>query len=512
MAFGEMIFLPFYLYLFVVCAKEAIKGKGKLGDTFLIAALFMVPSAAFIHLESGWKPFAPGPFNSLSAWWVVPVVSTEGAPPTALNLVVAAFVASLLYVFSTLAVEVGAALYDRQGKYVHALHKAIIKWLIIIGGFFFYLTTQRVNLTPLVVGMGAASLVLGFALQETLSNLFAGLSIEAEGLAGSGEWIEVDGQLVGRVIDKGWRSTRIETMKNEMVVIPNRMLAAGHVINYNRPEPCHALIMKMGASYKDPPLKVKELLRHILLQERAILDDPPPRVFVSEYGDYFVNYSMMFWITDHGRRMEIEDAVNTKIWYAFHNHGVEIPFPVRTVQILNKTEREEIQEEIDSKTEELATFFQRIAALGNHLTIGECRYLARNSTESVSTPGDRIIKKGDPGDSVFFVYKGSCRVNLPNGETKALNPGEFFGEMALLTTAPRAADVWAAEEGATTIRVGKECMETMFEHHHDLKEEFERLKVRRVEEAGITGHRTLNASNGLFEKAVAFLREFLKPW
>lgn len=505
--FGALL----YAYLFLLSLKHLIEGKGALRSVALTLAVFLIPSVSAIHFMGGFKPFAPGPFNDPANWWVISITKGEGLPPAHLNFIVAVFVASAFYLAATLAVEAASFLYDRKGVTAHAIHKVLIKWAIVVTGFLFYLGTQRVSLTPLVVGMGAASIIVGLALQETLANLFAGLSMEAESALERGQWIELEGQVVGRVLDKGWRSTRIITIKDELVVIPNRLIASGRVINYNQPEPCHALVLKMGASYKDPPVKVKELLRNILLREPDVADAPPPRVYVSEYGDYYVNYTMMFWIRDHGKRLDIADSIFTKVWYAFHNHGVEIPFPVRTVHMMDRAEREEADAAIEETNRSTAEFFHGLNAFSRHLSMGECRYLARNSTETHAAPGDRVIRKGDPGDSVFFIREGNCEVELPGQEMKPLGTGEYFGEMALLSSAPRTADVRASEKGATVLRVGRECMETLFESRPELKREFQKTKDMRVEEAGMA-----EAESGPEPSRLTIITQavgrFLKPW
>lgn len=501
-----------YAYFFLVALKHLIEAKGAVRSLALTLAVFLIPSAAAIHFIGGWRPFAPGPFNDPANWWVIEISRGEGQPPAHLNFIAAVFVSSLLYLAATLAVEAGALVYDRKGVTAHAIHKVLIKWAIVVTGVLFYLGTRRVSLTPLVVGMGAASVIVGLALQETLANLFAGLSMEAESALERGQWIELEGQVVGRVMDKGWRSTRILTLKDELVVIPNRVIASGRVINYNQPEPFHALVLKMGASYKDPPVKVKEVLRNILLREPDVAREPPPRVYVSEYGDYYVNYSMMFWIKDHGRRLDIADSIFTKVWYAFHNHGVEIPFPVRTVHLMDRAERQEAETAIEETNRAAAEFFHGLHPFSKHLSFGECRYLARNSTETRFAPGDLIIRKGDPGDSVFFIREGGSTVDLPGQSGKTLGAGEYFGEMALLSSDPRTADVRASEKGATVLRVGRECMETIFGTRPELKKEFQKTKDLRVEEAGMgTGPESGHAPSRLGLAARALAR-FLKPW
>lgn len=113
----------------------------------------------------------------------------------ALNLLTVVFLLSLLYVLSTLLIGLVRFWYNHQhDKPLHALHAGLGKWFIIGTGLFIYLWVKQAKLTPFFIGMGATSIIVGLALQETLSNLFAGLVLDFEGILRRGEWIRIEGE------------------------------------------------------------------------------------------------------------------------------------------------------------------------------------------------------------------------------------------------------------------------------------------------------------------------------
>ncbi|MHB8766957.1 MAG: mechanosensitive ion channel family protein, partial [Deferrisomatales bacterium] len=233
---GDLAVALALAYAFTLLLRHGLRGDGEARAASLVAALLLVPAAAVIHWHGGWDVSAASPLNDPARWWVIPVAPAEGQPARVVNLVTAAFLLGLLYVAATAVVAGGAAWYNRRrGGPLQALHRGLVKWLVVVAGLLVYLKTLGIALTPLLFGMGAASIVVGLALQEPLSNLFAGLALDAEGAIRQGDWIrvDVDGGTVGQVIDKGWRTTRLLTLDRELVTLPNRVMGGQKIVNYH---------------------------------------------------------------------------------------------------------------------------------------------------------------------------------------------------------------------------------------------------------------------------------------
>ena len=512
---GQIALALVLLYLFVVALRHVLRGKGEVRAVGLVAALLLLPAFAFVHWYGDWN-FAPeAPLSDPSRWWVIPVGGEGGQPSRTLNLATIALLFSILYLLATGAVLALASWHNRsRGGQIQALHRGLMKWTAVTIGFLVYLHALGISLTPLLFGMGAASIVVGLALQEPLSNLFAGLALDMEGAFHPGDWIrvDVDGGTVGKVIDKGWRTTRLLTQEQELVTLPNRVMGGQKIVNYHKPEPLHAHRLVIGASYKDPPIKVKETLRTILLGEPQIARDPAPAVRTINYGDFAVEYEMRFFLTDYGQQTRVKDEVMTRVWYAFQEDGIEIPFPVRTVHVKERAQLAEEQGAIEKTSGQIADFLRSVPSLGRHLASDDFAFLAANAFQRAYAAGEPVIRKGTMGDAVFFVREGSCEALLPGGGKRRLETGEYFGEMALLRAAARTADVLAAEGGATVVRVDRECMVRLFDRYPGLREEFLRTEDLRRRDSGMARAPEDKVAESMAARLRRAVRNYLVPW
>src|SRR5574341_565608 len=120
------------------------------------------------------------------------------------------------------------------------------------------------DVTPLISALGIGGIVLGFALQETLSNFFSGLAILAERPFSIGDWVRIGEGVEGQVERVTWRAVKIRTPNNEYLIYPNSLVAKEKVVNFNLPTPLQALRLSVGTSYDDPPDLVKRTIREVL--------------------------------------------------------------------------------------------------------------------------------------------------------------------------------------------------------------------------------------------------------
>jgi len=364
-----MCFFTFVgIYLSVILFKQSLKHRGEVRSAFTVAASFLMPFllAAFYVYGGNIQDV----FNNTleinqnpNNWWILYIVPESGAP-WSINILAAGITFSTLYILVSVFIVLASVFYfQRQGIEFLSIHKALLKWSVVLAGCVILL---NINFWPVLLGMGAASIVLGFALKEMLENLFTGMALDMEGSFHTGDWIRVgDSETVGQVYEKNWRSTKIMTINDESITIPNRMLGAEKIVSFNKPQISFARTLSVGASYNDPPVKVKEILRTILNREPDVSEEPPPLVRTIAYDDFSINYEMKFWIKAHGKFQLISDSIMTQIWYAFKFYGIQIPFPIRTLHMnqRNHVENDDrmIEEEVASKRKFLQglDFFQR---------------------------------------------------------------------------------------------------------------------------------------------------------
>jgi small-conductance mechanosensitive channel len=450
-----------------------------------------------------------GANTDTASWWVVELAKS-GEEIVTVNLIEAAVIIVFLYIIATILIAASSSIYFNLEKIeLLSIHKALVKWAIVLLGCFILL---KIKLATILLGMGALSIVLGFALKEMLENLFTGLALEMEGTFRRGDWIRYgESDLVGKVYEKTWRATKIITLDDISVTIPNRLLAMEKIQNYNRPEKLHAQLLYVGTSYNDPPVKVKEILRTILIREPEVLAEPAPQVRTIEYGDFAISFEMKFWIKDYGRRNFIRDAIMTQVWYAFKFYGVQIPFPIRTVHLKEREELEAEDRAIEGDADSKRDFLKSVDYFAS-LGFRDFEFLARNSFRKRYMPGDQVVRKGEIGNALFIVMEGCCEAVLPDGRRPRLEAGHYFGEMGLLGADRRTVDVVAGEEGALVLRIDKHCMLVLFRAYPELAAEFRSLREKRSQELPVKEIEARKERPPLIHRIGSGLVRFVKPW
>ncbi len=316
---------------------------------------------------------------------------------------------------------------------------AIVQDVIVIALFAVSATLflDEKFLTTSAVG----AVVVGFALQDTLGNLFAGLAIQVEKPFRVGHWVRV-GEFEGRVQEVTWRATKLLTKQGQFVIVPNSVMSKDPILNHSEPTIPTRIEVEVGASYDVPPNVVKRALHEALDNAPLVLRDPPPDVIVLGFGTSSVDYRLRFWVDDFGRDNTARDQVRTNIWYTFKRHAIEIPYPIQV---------EYSREEKNSRSpERLQALADRLAAIDlfSGLDDVERARLAEACPEHLYGEHERIVRQGDSGRSMFIVLDGRVRVTIePSGQEVAVTTaGGFFGEMSMLTGDPRTATVTALDD------------------------------------------------------------------
>jgi small-conductance mechanosensitive channel/CRP-like cAMP-binding protein len=317
----------------------------------------------------------------------------------------------------------------------------IVQDAIIIAAFMIVATfvMQEKFLTTSAVG----AVVVGFALQDTLGNMFSGLAIQVEKPFRVGHWVGV-GPFEGMVTEVSWRATKLRTKSGNNVILPNALISREAIINYSQPAAPTRLEVVVGVSYDVPPTQVKAALREALRNAPMALASPAPEVVVDDFASSSVAYRVRFWIDDFSRDTLARDEVRSAIYYSLKRHRYEIPFPIQV-----HVDRGEAQERV---TNRLARYDAtlRPVELFQPLTDAERRELAARGTERLFGPGDAIVRQDDEGRSMFVICSGRVKVVEASGrEIAVLGPGNYIGEMSMLTGQPRSATVLAVSECAT---------------------------------------------------------------
>jgi small-conductance mechanosensitive channel len=183
-----------------------------------------------------------------------------------------------------------------------------------------------VNLLPLIATSTVATAVLGLALQDTLKNLFAGLTVSLEKRFQHGDWVSfrLDGTLstVGEISEIGWRTTRLKTLDDSYAVIPNVMFTSNHVVNFSRPLPCYARTIEFPVELSANPKLIQQALLQSAQGLDGIVDDPAIEAIPCSVTTDRVVYRLRFWIKEFDRGDEISGKAIENCLIALQKMGV----------------------------------------------------------------------------------------------------------------------------------------------------------------------------------------------
>jgi small-conductance mechanosensitive channel/CRP-like cAMP-binding protein len=351
------------------------------------------------------------------------------------------------------------------------------------------LTRSDVDVTKVFTASVLTTAVIGLALQETLGNIMAGLALQLERDFEIGDWVKIDDRITGRVREVRWRATTVVTKNGDLVLVPNGVVARSLITNFSRPTTAHRQWVTIRVHFRHPPGRVRAIVEEAVRAQAFVRADPPPDCLLLDFKEDACTYGCRFWIDDFLRDEAYESAVRSAIWYALHRAGMEIPFPSMNI---NVTEMNQDRE--DRKHDE--EYARRVDALSRvdvfrALDAGKIDRLARRLRMIIYGPGEVVLRKGDPGDSLYVVRTGSVAVQLGgNGavprEVATLSAGQFFGEMSLMTGESRAATVVAKTDCECYI-VDKQSFQEVLEERPELAGIIsEILLSRQVELSGAT--------------------------
>jgi len=212
------------------------------------------------------------------------------------------------------------------------LFENLSRLLIFGGGVYVLLQIWDVDPSGLLTSAGIAGVAIGFAAKDTLSNLFAGVSIVADAPYRIGDYIVLDGTTRGKVVNIGLRSTRVLTRDDVEITIPNSVIGASQITNQSGGGSKRMRVrVKVSAGYGSDVDEVREILTRIAGAESLACERPEPRVRFRSFGADGLEFELMVWIQDPSLRGRTLDALNTAILKAFRDAGIEIPFPKRDV-------------------------------------------------------------------------------------------------------------------------------------------------------------------------------------
>ena len=219
---------------------------------------------------------------------------------------------------------------DRSDSIGLGLQSLLLKTFRVVTFFFIgtvVLDQLGVNIAVLIGGIGIAGIVAGFAARDSLENFIAGVTVLVDKPFGVGDYIKVDDQY-GQVDEITLRSTRLRTVRNRIMVLPNTEMIKEKVMNHTKQNVLR-LDIPFGIAYKERPDEAREVLLPIVEDDDRILSDPSPTAVVTEMDDSSVNMLLRFYLRDPSQEVPMRWEYTEKVRETLRDADIEIPFPHR---------------------------------------------------------------------------------------------------------------------------------------------------------------------------------------
>ncbi len=317
------------------------------------------------------------------------------------------------------------------------------------------------ELTGLLVTSTVVSAIIGLALQDTLSNLFSGISLQIEAPFSIDDWVNLGG-FEGKVVSQNWRTVTLLTRENHRVSLTNRFVAEDKIVNFSRPTRRQIHNFYIELDYSHPPNLVKKVLRDLLNEIDEVELDENHGAFVLDYMESGIKYCLRYWLYDYGDILHIQDVVLSRLWYTLKRNEIKIPYPTSEVQM--KILQNEERSEKNLENEGVVQFLGSLEWLSD-MEDENIKNLAEKCRIELYAKDDLIVRQGDQGDSMFIILEGGIRVLIKSESIMDIViakkvKGEFFGEMSLLTGEPRTASI-RAQHDCKVLVIDKESFSTL---------------------------------------------------
>jgi small-conductance mechanosensitive channel len=215
--------------------------------------------------------------------------------------------------------------------------RTLVRGAVVVLGGLMVLHQLGVAIAPVLTALGVGGLAVALALQDTLGNLFAGIHILLEKPFAIGHFVRLEGGDEGWVQDIGWRTTRLLTLSDHTVVIPNAKIAGSKIVNMHLPDPIVRVERKLLVAYESDPARVERVLQEEL--DRAVAElpqavpEPRPDVLLEAFADSGLQYTVRFYVKEIALERVSCSLVLTRIAERLRQEGIEVPYPHRVVEL-----------------------------------------------------------------------------------------------------------------------------------------------------------------------------------
>ena len=375
---------------------------------------------------------------------------------------------------------------------LHAQTPRILEDIVVIGGYLLWgmirLSYAGVELSSLVATSAVITAVVAFAMQDTLGNILGGLALQLDNSLEIGDWVKLD-DISGRVVEIQWRFTAILTRNGEKVVIPNGQLMKGKfsVIGDTGPGVgSQRRWIWFNIDYNvNPSLVIAAAQRALADAEIAnVAREPAPSCVAMEFAPGSVRYALRYWLIDPRDDDPTDSAVRTRLLATVQRNGWRIALPDHALHVIQEGQahREAVWQQ------ELARRLKALSGIELFASLHEVERhkIAERLLHAPFARGDFMTRQGATAHWLYIIVSGDAEVywEAPTGERrllKRLPSGSIFGEMGLMTGAPRSATVMASSD-VECYRLDKASFEGIIHERQEIAEGMAHILAQRQQQ------------------------------
>jgi small-conductance mechanosensitive channel/CRP-like cAMP-binding protein len=379
---------------------------------------------------------------------------------------------------------------QRLGYAIPRLLKDFVRLVIVVVAIGVIISVVfEQSVTGFFAASGVIGLILGVALRDMIADFFSGIALNLERSFAVGDRVQIEGtDLTGDIVEINWRATVIKNFSGNNLIIPNSRMARMRVENYHKPEKAHYNWHFITLDFEVPIERAERVMLAALKEAVApfsITESPIARVRLP--NDRGMEYIVVYQVPEYRFRGRMRAAVMRSIMKHFSVAGIRPVYPQRNIYTTHMPLRQPEQRSNPSDV-------LKHVALFAMLDEAEKAALAAHMTPHMFTAGNVIVEQGESGASMYVVAEGLLYVYIVQAESGQLlkvseiSPGEFFGEMPLLTGEPRSATV-KAETDALVYEITREDMELLLDKRPEIAERLtEIIAKRRLHDAEFMQH------------------------
>lgn len=347
--------------------------------------------------------------------------------------------------------------------------------VFILTGFMSVHFVLNKPIGALMATSGLVTLIIGLAIRDMIADFFSGLAINFERPYSIGDWIELEPGLVAKVTELNWRSTRLVTLSERTVVVPNNNFAARQFVNYSLPKRSYRESLDIVLNYTSDPHRVENILQSAVHATEGLVEGGNHNVRIMKFSERGVVYQIRFWINDMEALVGVRHKLAANVLSYLNQAGINIPYQQQEI-LLTRDRRPRQERRIDVRRQ--LSRIQWLEPLQDH----ELGALAKVAQAHNFAKGETIFAEGDEGDTLYLVVEGVAEVSTGSNGTRGVIgkvvPGQALGEMSVLTGAPRRASI-IAETDVHALAIKRDDLEPILRARPEIASELGDLMAAR---------------------------------